>query len=60
MPDRLDAVLSVIRRIAGMPDYQAYVEHLRCCHPERTLPTEREFYDAHLRSRYGDAPTRCC
>ena len=60
MPDRLDAVLSVIRRIAGMPDYQAYVEHLRCRHPGQALPTEREFYEAYLRSRYGDAPTRCC
>lgn len=60
MRDRLDAVLRVIRRIAGMPDYAAYLEHLSRCHPGQPLPTEREFYDSYLESRYGDAPTRCC
>ena len=60
MRDRLDAVLRVIRRIAGMPDYQAYVEHLRRSHPGQPLPTEREFFESYLLSRYGDAPTRCC
>jgi len=60
MRGRLDAVLSVIRRIAGMPDYQAHVEHLRRRHPDQPLPTEREFFESYLLSRYGDAPTRCC
>ena len=27
-----------VRRIAGMPDYAAHVEHLRRCHPDRALP----------------------
>jgi uncharacterized short protein YbdD (DUF466 family) len=49
-----------IRRIAGMPDYGAHVEHLRRCHPERTVPTEREFYEEFVRARYADGPTRCC
>lgn len=43
-----------------MPDYAAYVEHVRRCHPDQPIPTEREFYDSYLQSRYGDAPTRCC
>ena len=60
MPDRLAAVLRVIRRVAGMPDYAVFVEHLRRCHPDRPIPTEREHYDSYLESRYGDAPTRCC
>lgn len=60
MRDRLAAVLRVIRRVAGMPDYQAYLEHLRCRHPGRPVPTEREFYDSYLKTRYGDGPTRCC
>jgi uncharacterized short protein YbdD (DUF466 family) len=65
-PDRaglrasLSAVLSVIRRIAGMPDYPAHLEHLRRCHPERALPSEREFYEEFVRARYADGPTRCC
>ena len=56
----LSAILRVIRRVAGMPDYAAYLEHLQGCHPEYPVPTEREFYDSYLKSRYGDAPTRCC
>jgi uncharacterized short protein YbdD (DUF466 family) len=53
-------VLSGIRRIAGMPDYAAHVEHLRRCHPEAPIPSEREYYDDFVRARYGDGPTRCC
>jgi len=51
---------AVVRRIAGMPDYAAHVEHLRRDHPECPIPTEREFYDEYVRARYGDGPTRCC
>ena len=60
MRDRLAQALAALRRIAGMPDYAAHVEHLRRSHPERPLPTEREFYQEYLRARYGDGPTRCC
>jgi uncharacterized short protein YbdD (DUF466 family) len=60
MWDRLERALWTVRRIAGMPDYEGYVEHLRCCHPERPVPTAREFYDEYLRSRYEGGPTRCC
>lgn len=57
---RAEAVLRVVRRIAGMPDYGAYVEHLRRCHPERAVPNEREFYEEFVRARYEGGPTRCC
>lgn len=53
-------MLSVIRRIAGMPDYAAHLDHLRRCHPERPIPSERQFYNDFIRTRYGDGPTRCC
>jgi uncharacterized short protein YbdD (DUF466 family) len=53
-------VLSAVRRIAGMPDYAAHLEHLRRCHPEREVPSEREFYEEFVRARYADGPTRCC
>jgi uncharacterized short protein YbdD (DUF466 family) len=52
--------LSVLKRLLGMPDYAAYVAHLQTCHPERPVPSEREFYDEYVRTRYGDGPTRCC
>jgi uncharacterized short protein YbdD (DUF466 family) len=65
MPDRrtgglLAEFIGTLRRIVGMPDYAAHLEHLRRCHPETSIPTEREFYEEFLRTRYGNGPTRCC
>jgi uncharacterized short protein YbdD (DUF466 family) len=56
----LRRALNALRRIAGMPDYAAHLEHLRRCHPGRSVPTEREFFEQYLERRYGDGPTRCC
>jgi uncharacterized short protein YbdD (DUF466 family) len=56
----LDSLLGVLRRIAGMPDYKAYVMHLRRCHPELVVPTERQFFEEFLRTRYEAGSTRCC
>jgi uncharacterized short protein YbdD (DUF466 family) len=60
MPGNWSKLLDALRAITGMPDYAAYVEHLRCCHPEMGVPSERQFYDDFVRARYGDGPTRCC
>lgn len=51
---------SLLRRLAGMPDYQAHLAHLRLHHPESPIPTEGQFYNDFIRARYGDGPTRCC
>jgi uncharacterized short protein YbdD (DUF466 family) len=51
---------SAIRRLSGMPDYACYVEHMRRCHPERPVLSERLFYEDFVRARYADGPTRCC
>ena len=56
----LRTVLRAVRQIAGMPDYHAYVEHQRHCHPGRPLLGEREFFAEYLRARYADGPNRCC
>jgi uncharacterized short protein YbdD (DUF466 family) len=53
-------MLSALRRIAGMPSYEEYVRHLRAVHPSRPIPTEGEYFELYLQSRYGDGPTRCC
>jgi uncharacterized short protein YbdD (DUF466 family) len=52
--------LTSLRRLAGMPDYATHLEHLRRCHPEAPVPSEREYFESFLRARYGDGPTRCC
>lgn len=49
-----------IRRIAGMPDYHAYIAHARRCHPERPPLGEREYFAEYLRARYADGSHRCC
>lgn len=53
-------LLAAIRRVLGMPDYQAYLRHLRAHHPGCRLPTEREFFDEFVRAKYSGGPTRCC
>jgi uncharacterized short protein YbdD (DUF466 family) len=62
MPVRqtVSGFLALLRRIAGMPDYQAYLEHLRTHHPEVPVPSEREFFAQYLDSRYRSGATRCC
>jgi uncharacterized short protein YbdD (DUF466 family) len=49
-----------LRRVVGMPDYQAYVEHLRQHHPECPIPSEREFFTEYTKSRYAAGSGRCC
>ena len=51
---------TLVRRVTGMPDYAAFVAHLRRCHPDRPVPSEREFFAEYLRARYGDGASRCC
>lgn len=62
-PDRegtLARWLTAVRRMAGMPDYAAFVDHRRRHHPDDAMPTEREYYAQYVVARYGDSPTRCC
>jgi uncharacterized short protein YbdD (DUF466 family) len=49
-----------LRSVAGMPDYEAYLEHFRRFHPDAPLLTRRQFYMEFVQARYGDGPTRCC
>ena len=57
---KIETCVADFRRIAGMPDYNAYLEHLRRCHPDWPVPSEREFFALYVESRYGAGPTRCC
>ena len=64
MPADMGGILmrlaSAVRRLAGMPDYAAYLEHAQRCHPDRPVLSERDFFTEFLRARYADGPTRCC
>jgi uncharacterized short protein YbdD (DUF466 family) len=52
--------LRLIRQLAGMPDYELYLKHLREFHPEQRIPTEREYFEEYLRTHYQPGRTRCC
>lgn len=58
--DLLRRARAIVKRIAGMPNYEAYVEHLLMCHPERPVPDEREYYELYLKGRYEGGGARCC
>lgn len=53
-------VAQVIRRIIGVPDYGAYLAHVRDCHPDRTPMSEDEFRRERLSARYSRPGSRCC
>ena len=52
--------IAALRRILGMPDYAAFVEHMGRRHPGCAIPTEQEFFDQYVTARYSSGPTRCC
>jgi uncharacterized short protein YbdD (DUF466 family) len=54
------ALAVAARRIAGIPDYDAYVAHLRSHHPERAIPSEADFFVARQQARYSGGGGRCC
>ena len=57
---KLQSCISTFRRIAGMPDYPAYLEHLALRHPDWPVPSEQEFFQAYVETRYGNGASRCC
>ena len=54
------ALVAAARRIAGIPDYDAYVAHVRVHHPEREIPSEAAFFAERQQARYRTGGGRCC
>jgi uncharacterized short protein YbdD (DUF466 family) len=48
------------RLAVGVPDYAAYVEHLRQHHPDREPPSYAAFFRERQDARYGKGRVRCC
>ncbi|WP_051291594.1 YbdD/YjiX family protein [Fictibacillus gelatini] len=46
--------------VSNLPDYEAYVNHLKTHHPEITPPSEKEFFKEYLEKKYGASAQRCC
>lgn len=48
------------RLAVGVPDYDAYVVHMRAHHP-RSTPMDREaFFRERMAARYAKGRSRCC
>ncbi|MBW8822835.1 MAG: YbdD/YjiX family protein [Xanthomonadales bacterium] len=48
------------RLAIGVPDYAAYVEHVRSHHPEHAPMSREEFFVERMQARYGKGRSRCC
>jgi uncharacterized short protein YbdD (DUF466 family) len=60
-------VRSALRRITtaihvacGIPDYDAYVAHVRAHHPDVLPKPYSEFFRERQAARYGRGRSRCC
>lgn len=51
---------SLVNRIIGAPDYDAYVAHATRCHPDRPVLSRDEFVRQRLDDKYSRPGTRCC
>ena len=48
------------RLAIGLPDYDAYVAHMRERHPDAEPMTREGFAVARMEARYGRGASRCC
>ncbi len=54
------AMVWYMNSILGGEDYARYVEHLRRNHPDRPLPSEREYWRDRHDAAARNPGTRCC
>jgi uncharacterized short protein YbdD (DUF466 family) len=47
-------------RLFGIPDYQAYVQHMRERHPGKACLSRREFVSGAIDHKYSRRGQRCC
>jgi len=56
----LRMVLWYLRELTDESAYDRYVEHLRTHHPNRPLPSRREFERQRLDAKDANPSARCC
>ena len=52
--------LALVKRIIGVPDYEAYVRHMAAHHPGDPVLTEDQFAEERLTAKYSRPGQRCC
>lgn len=48
------------RLMVGVPDYEAYLAHVRQHHPGRQPMAREAFFAERLQARYANGRSRCC
>lgn len=49
------------RLMVGIPDYDAYIQHMKLNHPDKIPMSYKEFYRDRVDARYGaNGNVRCC
>ena len=57
---RLARVAAVLRTVAGAPDYERYVAHMRTRHPGTAPLSAGDFLAERQRERFEKPGGRCC
>lgn len=52
--------VATARLAVGVPDYDAYLRHVRERHPDRTPMSYEAFFAERLQARYAPERSRCC
>jgi uncharacterized short protein YbdD (DUF466 family) len=55
-----ERILSVIRRIVGVPDYDAYLAHFSAHHPGASPLSRNAFLQKCWEDKYTKPGNRCC
>jgi uncharacterized short protein YbdD (DUF466 family) len=55
-----DVMLKTARLMVGMPDYEAYLAHMRAAHPGEPAMSRGEFHRERTARRYARGTSRCC
>ncbi len=56
----VERIARIVRRIIGVPDYDAYVAHCRRHHPAEVPLSAQAFATESLTRRYETPGNRCC
>ena len=56
----LDGMRDAYHGIFGVPDYEAYLRHMRERHPGAAVETREKFARDWIDRRYGGMRGRCC
>lgn len=59
--ERLRSLTEVLGEIAGVPSYRHFTAHWLAHHPDRAVPTRKQFFEmAQCSKRAAAGRTRCC